>query len=226
MKSLSSNAKRSRRAPYIVVWALLMTSAGRMCRAILSMASPMAMSVVEAQMSCAVSVRLWTRSVCPPETRRERKGYDGCTVLSFSLLAVVSSGDSCIPGLVASLSPSSFSLRSRASTSRGVRACACMWLTPTSGTCHAVASPLAVSMPVERFERIPGPRVTVTKSGFLAKCARRLFHMTSLFHCCILEPFFCFFDPSLLEFLPLAVSLTLASGRWSIALSTNLARFC
>ena len=48
---------------------------------------------------------------------------------------------------------------------RGVRAWACMWWTPTRGICHATERPLAVSRPVERLERMPGPRVTETKSG-------------------------------------------------------------
>ena len=34
------------------------------------------------------------------------------------------------------------------------------------GTCHATASPFAVSKPTERLARIPGPRVTDMKSGF------------------------------------------------------------
>ena len=52
-----------------------------------------------------------------------------------------------------------------AETRRGVRAWACMWLTARSGICQAVERPLAVSRPVARLERIPGPRVTEMKSG-------------------------------------------------------------
>ena len=53
----------------------------------------------------------------------------------------------------------------RADTRRGVNACACMWFTPKKGICHAAASPFAVSRPVEREERMPGPRVAVMKVG-------------------------------------------------------------
>ena len=56
-------------------------------------------------------------------------------------------------------------LPERAETRRGVSACACMWLTPTRGICHATAKPFAVSNPVLRLERIPGPRVTEIMSG-------------------------------------------------------------
>lgn len=53
----------------------------------------------------------------------------------------------------------------REDTSLGVNACACMWLTPKRGICHATARPFAVSSPVIRLDCIPGPRVTVIKFG-------------------------------------------------------------
>lgn len=80
--------------------------------------------------------------VCPPDTSRVKKGKAGSR--SWRLLV----------------------LDSRACTRRGVRAWACMWLIPSSGTCHATAKPFAVCNPVERLGRRPGPRVMEMKSGF------------------------------------------------------------
>ena len=78
------------------------------------------------------------RRVWPPETRREKNGKGGLRVGEAEL---------------------------RAETRRGVSACACMWCTPTKGICQAIARPLAVSRPVKRLERMPGPRVTEMRSG-------------------------------------------------------------
>ena len=47
---------------------------GRTSRAILSMQSPIAMSVVVARMEWVVRAEEYRRRVWPPETRRERKG--------------------------------------------------------------------------------------------------------------------------------------------------------
>ena len=82
----------------------------------------------------------WRRRVWPPEIRRVRKGKVG---LGRALVRWEVSAE----------------------TRRGVRAWACMWLTARSGICQAVERPLAVSRPVARLERIPGPRVTEMKSG-------------------------------------------------------------
>ena len=78
--------------------------------------------------------------VCPPLTRRLRNGKAGW--MSVDVVWVL-----------------------RAWTSRGVRACACMWWTASRGICQATARPFAVLSPVERLLRMPGPRVTVMKSG-------------------------------------------------------------
>lgn len=111
-----------------------------MRRATLSRAAPMAMSDVEARISWSTTEDEFARRECPPETRIERKGKSGVG----------------IPELLSS-----------AETNRGVKRWACIWCTPTRGICHATARPFAVSRPVERFERIPGPLVTDMKSGFL-----------------------------------------------------------
>lgn len=101
----------------------------------------MAMSEVEARISWSVIEDELARRECPPETRIERNGKLG--VFPPSLLL------------------------SSAETNRGVKRWACIWCTPTRGICHATDKPFAVSNPVERFERIPGPLVTDMKSGFL-----------------------------------------------------------
>ena len=80
--------------------------------------------------------------MCPPESRSDRNGKTG-----YGWYGVL------------------VEERLSAETRRGVRACACIWLTPSRGICHAIARPLAVSRPVDREERIPGPRVTEMKSG-------------------------------------------------------------
>ena len=49
-----------------------------------------------------------------------------------------------------------------------------MWLTATRGICHATAKPFAVSRPVIKDARIPGPRVTVMKSGSLLEVGELL----------------------------------------------------
>ena len=101
------------------------------------MQSPRAMSVVVARRGWEVRDLEWRRRVCPPEIRRVRKGKVGEGV----------------------------EREEREETRRGVRAWACMWLIARRGICQAVARPLAVSRPVARLERMPGPRVTETKSG-------------------------------------------------------------
>ena len=58
-------------------------------------------------------------------------------------------------------------LAARALLRRGVRRCACMWWIPRSGMPRVSARPFAVSRPVARQERIPGPRVAVMKVGFM-----------------------------------------------------------
>ena len=113
---------------------------GRSRRAILSMQSPRAMSVVVARRGWLVRDVECRRRVWPPEIRRVRKGKAG---LGVALVGREVSAE----------------------TRRGVRAWACMWLTPRSGICQAVERPLAVSKPVAKLERMPGPRVTETKSG-------------------------------------------------------------
>lgn len=131
-------AKRSRWWPYIVSFPSFNISGGSTNRAILSRQSPMAISVVVARILWSVSSLECTSKVWPPETSRERNGKAGAAL-----------GE----------------LPERADTRRGVSACACMWLTPTRGIRHATARPFAVSSPVARLERIPGPRVTEMKSG-------------------------------------------------------------
>ena len=133
-------ANRSRRRPYIISLMVDKREGGRSRRAILSMQSPRAMSVVVARRGWLVRDVDCRRRVWPPEIRRVRKGKLGLRVGS-----VVK--------------------EESAETRRGVRAWACMWLTPRSGICQAVERPLAVSRPVARLERMPGPRVTETKSG-------------------------------------------------------------
>lgn len=139
MSARSGNAKVSKSRPYIISPDEPRISSGKMQRAILSSTLPIAMSIVVARMLWSVSPLERSRSVWPPETRSERNGKEG----------------------VGSMLP-----EARAETSRGVNACACIWFTPSSGTCHATAKPLAVLSPASRLERIPGPRVTETKSGF------------------------------------------------------------
>jgi len=138
----SGKAKVSKRGPYMAP-TVERREGGRMCRAILSRQSPSAMSDVLARVTWVVDEVECRRSVCPPDTRSVRKGKVG---------------ESGVVGV---------EVGERADTSRGVSACACIWWIPSRGTCHAVARPLAVSRPVERLERIPGPRVTEMKSGFL-----------------------------------------------------------
>ena len=133
-------ANCSRRRPYIVSLVVDKRLDGRSRRAILSMQSPRAMSVVVARRGWLVRDVECRRRVWPPEIRRVRKGKVGWGVVSVGREV-------------------------SAETSRGVRAWACMWLTPSSGICQAVERPLAVSRPVARLERMPGPRVTETKSG-------------------------------------------------------------
>lgn len=101
------------------------------------MQSPSAMSVVDARRGWEVRDLEWRRRVCPPEIRRVRKGKVGEGV----------------------------EREEREKTRRGVRAWACMWWTARRGICQAVERPLAVSRPVARLERMPGPRVTEMKSG-------------------------------------------------------------
>ena len=101
------------------------------------MQSPRAMSVVDARRGWEVRDLEWRRRVWPPEIRRVRKGKVG-------------------EGVVWEV---------REETRRGVRAWACMWWTARRGICQAVERPLAVSRPVARLERMPGPRVTEMKSG-------------------------------------------------------------
>ena len=130
-------AKRSRRGPYIVPLVVDKMGDGRRWRAILSMQSPRAMSVVVARRGWEVRDLEWRRRVWPPEIRRVRKGNGGAR-----------------GGREVS-----------AETRRGVSAWACTWLTPRRGICQAVERPLAVSRPVARLERMPGPRVTEMKFG-------------------------------------------------------------
>ena len=55
----------------------------------------------------------------------------------------------------------------RALQRRGVRRCACMWWIPRRGMPRVSARPFAVSRPVERQARMPGPRVAEMKVGFM-----------------------------------------------------------
>lgn len=114
---------------------------GRISRAALSKASPIATSVVVARMEWSVREDEFTSRVCPPDARMERNGNSGVMVW--------------------------FGEESEsAETRRGVKRCACIWCTPTKGICHATERPFAVSRPTKRLARIPGPRVTDIKSGF------------------------------------------------------------
>lgn len=115
---------------------------GRISRADLSSASPIAISSLVARILWSVRPLDWTRIVWPPETRMDRKGNSGA-VAGGSALASFSRHD----------------------TSPGVKRCACMWCTPTIGICHATDSAFPVSRPTDRFDRIPGPLVADMKSG-------------------------------------------------------------
>jgi hypothetical protein len=77
-------------------------------------------------------------------------------------------------------------------------------------TCHATASPLAVSRPVKRFDRMPGPLVTEMKSG------SRLVAMSVFSSCSFLFGIPALRSPRWLES---------AGGRWQIASLTRVARF-
>ena len=64
--------KSSRRRPYMISPDVERISGGRTERAILSRASPIAMSLVVARMGWVARLVEWTRRVWPPETRSER----------------------------------------------------------------------------------------------------------------------------------------------------------
>jgi hypothetical protein len=121
--------------------------AGRISLAHLSSTSPTAISLVDAKILCSHSAFDSTNNVCPPLTSSDRNGNCG-SIPPFS-----------------PLSSSAFA-RSKLDTNLGVSACACIWCTPTNGTPHAKLNPFATSIPVFRFALMPGPLVTLTKSGF------------------------------------------------------------
>lgn len=139
------------------------------------------MSDVDASISCSVRAFEWTNRVWPPDINNDRKGKAGSEGTETSC--------------------------DKAETSLGVKACACIWLTAINGTCQATASPLAVSSPTDRLDLIPGPRVTVTMSGFCFRTlSRPLRTMTA-------------------SGVPLSSAVE-AAGRLLRAFATRLATFC
>lgn len=131
------------------------SSGGTISRAALSKQSPMAQSVVDPSTRCLVRDSELMTKVWPPEIRTDKNGNSG------------SAGGTVVPDLKRSRTEDLYDLGfwARAETSLGVRAWACIWCTPTRGMFQATARPLAVSRPVKRFARMPGPRVTEMKSG-------------------------------------------------------------